>query len=232
MTFAEFITSLYADVTNKNTRTLTVLREVTVRQLKELSAIRTLMMESTDTFPTVAAQEGYTPGSGGMAADVLAIDQLYWTSGNTRVEIPGPISVADLRFKYGNSGGAAHPSCWSWNANQLLLGPKPLGVITLSMDYTRDATLDTLTGAAITTASTIQTNPWFDRGQAALRNAVLAEYFAMPAWRDQEAAALATVGKNAAIRSMKNEWAARKFRGGQAPECWGDDDLERSDPWP
>lgn len=233
MTFAEFVTAVYRDILNKHGNTLTVLREQTVKQLQELQLVRTLFMEATGTFNTVALQEGYTLGTGGVPADILTIDQLYWTTGGgRRREIRGPVAVDELRFVFGDTAATQYASAWGWQANQLVLGPKPSTIVALSLDYTKDATRDTVTGVLITTASTTQTNPWFARGELALRNAVMAAYYAMPAWRDQEAAGFATVEKNRALQVLRNEWYARKNRGGQAPVCWGAGDTEGSyDPW-
>lgn len=228
MTFAQFIAAVNSECQNKNTRTLTVLREVTIRQLKELSSFRTLFMEAEASFtlPVSSPHLGNYADSAvtNFPPDVMEIDRAWYVSGTDKREIDR-VTMDHVRFYSGDytvtTATSSSPQGWAWFAQKLYVVPRLNAAKAMGFDYFKDATRDTATGAVLTTASTTQTNPWFDRGELALRYAVLAEYYAMPATRDEAAIAPCVAMRNQFLDTLKTEYHLRKGGSGQAPAYFG-----------
>lgn len=222
MTFESFITRLYAEVGNKQTKTLDLLKQITVRQLKEFSSWRTVFTEATFSFPTAVDRESYGPEAAGFPVDAVSVDRLYYAIGDSRVPIPGPLSAEALRFNFPALVSTTYPQGWGWHGRRILLSSPASQVLTLSGDYTRDAQRDATTGALIAESGTDKAeNPWFERGELALRYAVLAEYFSHPLFRDAEAAGAALGQRNQYLKTLQDEWWAHQPRGAQAPAYMG-----------
>lgn len=221
ISFSTFTGNLRDEVQDKNSLTLTLLKRFTVSVLKELSSDRTLAFEASTTFSTTAGVADYNNSvTSAFPADLLEVTRLYYKTGNTNREIPGPASMDDVRFRFANEAStAAYPTAWGWNANKLVLAPAPSGVITLYLDYLKDGTRDAATGNEITTASTTQTNEWFGRGERALRYAVLEQLYASSTHMDLTRAAAARQMKDEALAVLRREFRLRKEDGGQA-EPW------------
>lgn len=222
MTFSEFITAVYAEIQNKTTTSLTLLKAATVRQLRELSSHRTLFMEDTFRFDTVVGQDTYNSATGGFPKDAMQIDALWYVSGSSRYEVPGPITMQEARFERSEDATQQYPSGWAWFGDSLVLRDVPSAVVTLEGDYFKDATRDEGSGVEITTSSTTQTNPWFDRGEIVLRNAVLAEFYSLPINRDAEAANNCLGMRNQFLQTLKDEWMLKRATTVQAPLYLGD----------
>lgn len=223
-----FDARVYAEVANKNSKSLDVLKQARVRQLKELSSVRTLAMEATTSF---TASVG-APYLGEYAdstitdfpADVMEIDRVWYLTGSTRHDIPGPFGMDEIR--YFNERNNAHvtgpePRRWAWFGGKLWWAPTLSAAKVLYIDYFKDATKDTATGAAITEASTTHTNPWFDRGELVLRYAVLAEYYANPLFLDERMAQACLAQRGAYLATMEREVSLRKGVHVRAPGVLG-----------
>lgn len=232
--FSTLTTSIYADVFQKNSLILQAIKDITVRQLKELSSFRTLMMEDTASFTLSTASpylgEYADVSVSGFPPDLMEIDTLWYLVGTTtRYEITR-LPMSELRF-YDLPGSSistgAYPDAWAWFDEKLYFAPKVSASRTIYMDYFKDATRNTANGAAITSASTTQTNPWFVRGAQALRYAVLAEFYLMPGWLDQARADAAAGQRNAALSQLASEYHLRKGANLQAPVCLGSDPFWR-----
>lgn len=233
MDFTTFISHLYDEVQAKNTQTLTQLRRITIRQLKELSQHPYLKMEAETSFQTVAGKNTYGPGDGGFPGDLFAVERLYYISGSQNVEIDGPRPMRHIRFDWGSVASSAQfPLYWGYSAGKLYIAPpSTTGGVTLYMDYTRDATRDELTGVEIAENSTGEGNPWFDRAELALRYAVLAEYFSQPRWSDDGAASRCLGMRNQHLDTLKTEFLRRKGAGGQSPILLGEIGREPRRPY-
>lgn len=230
-TFAGFITSLYAEVRNKHSSTLGELRSIAIRQLKELSSTRTLFMEGSASFtlgigsPYLGEYADSTVA--GFPKDVRQIDQVWCLEGTARRPIAGPKGMDEIRFyqsdPYAAAAGATspYPEIWAWFAQKLWVAPTLSAAKTIYLDYFKDATLDTASGAVITTSSTTQTNPWFDRGELVLRYAVLGEYFSLPASRDPAAAQAALAQRNVFRDTLISEYHQTKGASFQSPCVFG-----------
>lgn len=229
-TFTEFTNQVYDEIDNKNSDTLTRVKQATVRCLKEVSSIPVLFMEETFSFATIASQEAYTVGHTGFPNDARVIYRVYYESGSARYEIP-MASMDVARFHYSNLTTTQYPEGWAWFEQSMYLFPKPSGIVTIKGDYQRDATRDSSSGAVITTASTTQTNGWLDRGETAMRWRVMAEIYKLPSTRDQEAAAFCDLEYNRAVQILREEWHQTKHRGGQAV-AWMGEPLEGGTAWP
>lgn len=232
--YASLVTSVYADVFQKNTLILSAIKDITVRQLKELSSFRTLFMEATASFSLSTASpylgEYADSTVSGFPPDLMEIDTLWYLVGTTtRYEITR-LPMSELRF-YDLPGSSistgAYPDAWAWHDSKLYVAPKVSAARTLYMDYFKDATRNTASGAAISSASTTETNPWFTRGAQALRYAVLAEFYSMPGWLDQARADAAAGQRNAALSQLAAEYHLRKGANLQAPPCLGSDPFWR-----
>lgn len=228
-TFANLTTSIYADVFQKNTLILTAIKDITVRQLKELSIFRTLFMEDQASFAISTANpylgEYADSSTSGFPPDIMEIDTVFYLAGSSssRYEITRA-QMDELRFYDAPrpvSSTSIYPDIWAWFDQKLYVAPKLSSNTTIYIDYFKDATRDTASGNEITSASTTQTNPWFTRGASALRYAVLAEFYAMPGWLDQNRAAAAATQRNAALNQMRDEYNLRKGVQRQAPFCLG-----------
>lgn len=224
-TFAEFITKLEARVENKNTRTTTYLQEATIRWLSELSNQRTLMMEDTFTFSTIAGTQEYDSSvAAGFPPDAMEIDTLFVQTGSgtsiTNEEVPGPLTIREIRFGWDAAAQNTTLEGWCWHNQKLFLVPVPGSVLTVKGDYFKDATRDTATGSLITTSSTTHTNPWFSRGEQALLNAVLYDYYLGIA-KDAEAAQMSQGLFTSALSVLKDDWLLKNARGVQAEWCFG-----------
>jgi len=233
MDFATFIAHAYDEVASKNTQTLTQLRRITIRQLKELSQFPFLAMEAETSFQTVAGRNTYGPENPGFPGDVFSIERLYYISGTSqRVEIEGPKLMRNLRFGWNSlASSAQYPLMWGWSAQHLYIAPPSTTAITLYLDYTRDATRDDKTGTLFAEDSTKESNPWLGRAEMALRYAVLAEYFSQPRWADDAAAQRCLGQRNAALDTLKTEFIRRKGSGGQAPMILGEIGREPKRPY-
>lgn len=226
MTFSSFITRIYGELFNKNSKTLDALRQITVRQLKELSSHRTHLMEASASFPirTVSPYGGeYADASvSGFPPDLMEIDLVTYTSGGERIEVRGPVPHRELRlYTPFPALTTAYPEVWSWFDEKLWVAPALAAETTLTIDYFRDATRDEATGAVITETSTNETNPWFDRGELVLRYAVLSEYYMMPGWLDAEKAGACVQMRNRYLDTLKQERALREGSSMQAPPNLG-----------
>jgi hypothetical protein len=231
--FQTFIANLYSEVGNKHSETLTQLRRITVRQLKELSQHPYLQMEAETSFQARAGANSYGPSDLGFPGDLFAVERLYYISGTSqRVEIEGPKLMRDLRFGWNSlASSAQYPLMWGYSARQLYIAPPSTTGITLYMDYTRDATRDEETGVEISETSTTEGNPWFDRAELALRYAVLGEYFSQPRWADDAAVQRCLGMRNQHLDTLKTEFIRRKGSGGQAPMILGDIGREPKRPY-
>ena len=131
MTFSEFVTDLYGEVRNKHADTLPYLKKATVRQLREMSRIRTLFMEEAgvpfDTVANLATYGGDTPG---FPPNILAIERIYYELGSSSVEIPLR-SLGDVRYDAETTTTDGYPYLAAWAARKLILAPTPSGVVTL-----------------------------------------------------------------------------------------------------
>lgn len=222
MTFDAFVDRIYDKVQNKNTKTLGVLRQATVDQLKELSLHRTLFMEGTASFTTEADRETYDENWPGFPKGIMAIDRMWYTVGLTNFPIRGPLSVDAMRFNFPTTVSRTHPEAFAWQGRRLLLNSVS-SALAISFDFFRDATRDTVTGGEISDSpfTADAENPWFERGELVLRNAVLAAYYSEPTWRDAEAAATCRGLRNQYLDTIQNEYWAKKFSGAQLPAYLG-----------
>lgn len=233
MKFSEFITNVYAEVANKHSETLTQLRRITIRQLKELSSQPYLQMEGEASFQTRPGANTYGPQDPGFPGDLLAVERLYYISGTSqRVEVEGPVPMRTIRFHWASvASSAQYPLYWGWSAEHLYIAPPSTTAITLYLDYTRDATRDEKTGTLISESSADETNAWFRRAELALRYAVLGEYFSQPRWADDAAAQRCMGLRNMHLDTLKTEFLRRKGAGGQPPITLGEIGREPKRPY-
>lgn len=230
LTYAQFITRLQTEVPNQSTLTLTKLREITIRQLRELSSWRAMFMENSATF-TLGIGSPYLgeyvdSAVSGFPPDLMGIDLVYYKIGTQKVEVPPANSMTDLRLHNGLERldlqvTAPHPSVHYWYDDKLWFAPKVTSAQALFMDYFKDATRDTVSGSVLTESSTTQTNPWFDRGELALRYAVLAEYYLLPAFRDEAQATACVQLRNRFLATLKDEHYSLKGSSQVAPMNMG-----------
>jgi hypothetical protein len=116
----------------------------------------------------------------------------------------------------------SYPEGWGWHGRRIVLSGPAAQVLTLRGDYLRDAQRDATTGVLIAESGTDKAeNLWFERGELVLRYAVLAEYYAMPLFRDAAAADTCRGLRNLHLETLKDEWWAHQPRGGQAPAYFG-----------
>jgi len=223
-TFAEFIVKCEDRVNNKNLRTTPFIKQATVSWLKSLSHKRTLMMEDSFSFSTVAGQAEYDSTAVGFPPAAMEFDTVYVQIGSgvnaQNILIPGPAPIAVIREEFGPYEEGEVLAAWAWHHQKLIFAPVPRTVVTIKGDYFKDATRDTATGDLITDASTTHTNPWFDRGETALMNAVLYNYHLTLA-KDAEAAQMALGLFQAELETLENEWHMKKLRGVQAAWTFG-----------
>lgn len=236
MDFGTFITNCYAEVANKNAQTLTQLRRITIRQLKELSSMPFLDMEVEGRpFQTVIARDSYGPEVPGFPANAIRFERLwYQQQGGQKVEIPGPKPMQEIRFNWGSVASAQYPWGWGYAGQHLMVAPAPNAVVMLYLDFVQDATRDEETGLEITednAKSSKMSNPWFQRGELALRNSVLMEYFSMSRWADDAAAQRYAGLRNQYLDTMSEEYYAKKGAGGQPPIILGEIGREPQRPY-
>lgn len=217
MTFSAFVSALYAGLVNKHSDSLAELRRVTLRALKELSTATFLDMEATTSFQTVAGSNEYDGGTPGFPVDAIEICAVWYLSGSSRVDLRGPAAV-----RRGDQQQSQYPIEWGWQNNRLQLYPVPSGTVTLYVDFKRDALRDQKTGTLISETSTDETNPWFNRGEPALRASVLAEYYADARWPDGAATQTHLGLRNMALATLEAEHDRKKGSGAQAPMILGD----------
>lgn len=226
-TYAGLVTSLYAEIQNKSPESLTVLREAVLRQLRSLQSVRTLFMEETASFtlPLTAPHLGQYANSAlsGFPADVMEIDTVWRVAGTAKVAIRGPFDISEVRtytsghYPFTSTVETGLPEIWAWFDDKLWVAPVLDTATAMGFDYFRDATRDTASGAELTTASTTQTNPWFDRGEAALRTAVLADYYSQGQFLDGAKAQAYLGQRNAYLADLKVERRQRLGGNRQAP---------------
>lgn len=229
MTFSAFIAQVYGEILNRNTKSLDLVKQATVRQLKMLSSVRTLMMEATATFTASVANpyagEYVDSTISGFPADAAEIDTLYYQTGTIRYYVDGPVPIERIRFHGGMPAAqlisTPTPDRWAWFSQKLWFAPPLSAAKELKIDYFRDATRDTATGNELTTASTTQTNPWFDRGEVVLRYFVLADYFANPLFLDAAKASACLEQARAQLDALTREYHMKKGSAIQAPGVLG-----------
>lgn len=144
-----------------------------VAALKNYRGIRFEFAEKIGTFSTVADQEAYTPGAGGVPSAIFQIDRLQLTVNGRDVEIR---MVPWLEYRNRKLAAATvhQPRIGAWYAGKLYLYPTPGAVYTVTIDYLFDATRDTATGNEITTASgDTVTNEFFTTAEELLRTRAL-----------------------------------------------------------
>lgn len=223
--FGTFITSLMDRVENKNTRTEPFLRAATIRALKRVSNIRSLFMQGSFTFSTVAGQQEYSSADAGFPNDVVEFYTVYCqqtsTLGSSNLLIPGPYPIARVRELWIAGAVAVYPSRWAWFNNKLCFAPTISGVVTVNGDYLKDATRDTATGNLITASDTTTTNPWFDDGEYTLMNAVLLDYYLSIA-KDSDAAQMCKALYDDGIKEIRDNLAQLTMTGAQATGYYDD----------
>lgn len=225
MAYQDLLADLTLCVDNKNTKVDPFLRASIVRQLKELSSIRTTFTEGTFSFTTTALQNEYQPGYAGIPLDIMEIDGLWVEVGTApqvyRYPIQGPMPIKDVTWDYYIALVGVYPYLWAWHHGTLVFAPVTNGAVLVKGLYLKDATLDSASGNPIATTSTTATNPWFDRGYHVLRNAVLADYY-LSILGDKDRAAFASQLANSGIDKLKDEWQMRSLKSAQAPRFQGD----------
>lgn len=224
-TFADFITRVETRIDNKNSRVDAYVRDATIRALKELSHVRSLFMQSTFSFNTVAGQNEYSSADTGFPKDVQEFDTIYVQTstvlGSANYLITGPVPIEQVRALFLAGSQALYPSIWAWHHNKLCFAPTISGVVAVKGDYTKDATLDSTSGNAITASDTTTTNPWFDRGEQVLMNAVLMDYY-LGIGKDSEAASMCANLYQSGLASIRSDLVQRSMKGMQAPANYGD----------
>ena len=227
MNFSEFITSVNASVLNKHSATLTDLKDAAVRQLRELSSRRVSFMEETASFTLLTAEpyNGEWVGEGvtGWPLDVREIDAVYYRASSTSswCEVPGPVTINEVRtwtppLRVAESPLSIYPLAWAW-WDRKLWAPRLSGNCEIRIDFWRDGTRDRTTGVLISNASTAETNGWFERGESALRHGVLADYYLLPASRDETQASIEMGKRNLYLEVLKGENIAFHGTALQAP---------------
>ena len=213
MGFSAFVASVYDDVPGKHSGTLADLRTITVRQLAELSSRRTLFMQEAVSFtlPATGVYAGQWAGPGlpGFPLDIAEVDGAYYQLGSGREEIEGPVPISEIRTYYpplaaAQSPTAVYPCKWAWWDDKFWITPVGASVV-IELDIFRDATRDRATGVKIQTDSTNETNGWFERGEIPLRYAVLAEYYLLPASRDEVQAQICATQRNLFLDTLARE---------------------------
>lgn len=227
MNVSAFDARVYAEVVSKHTNTLTFLRQIRVRQLAELSQHRTLFSEesTTFTFPSGEPYNGEWAGAGapGFPLDILEVDALYYQTPGTTVweEVPGPVPINEIRLYTAPLYSVEvpitiYPPCWAWWDDKIWV-PRLQSALSVKIDYWKDGTRDEKTGTKIVEASTTETNGWLNRGEVALRYAVLAEYYLMAASKDDGQASACAALSERALETLRSEARQRKGSSFVAP---------------
>ena len=205
-TFQDFIADITAEVDNANENLDANLRRATVRQLRELQTTRNSFMEASFTFNTQSDVGEYDSDViGSWPPNILEIFLVYGEENEFQYEVYGPVPVRRIRLEWYQNVNYPWPELWAWHNNQLLLAPTPSSSKTIKFDYMEDATRDASSGDKITTSSTTETNGWFDRGENALRCAVLADYHASYS-KDFQLAGMYRAQLRGALDSIEEEW--------------------------
>lgn len=231
MSFSSFITEVNGEVANKHSSTLTHLKRITVRQLAELSARRTLFMQDTATFTLLtAAPYGGQWADSSVAEfpkDVLEIDGAYYQVGGTGwEEIDGPVPLRDIRLYVqpvvaAQQPLARYPHLWSWWEGKFWTNTLSDDTA-IKIDFWRDGTRCSTTGVKIQEDSTNETNPWLDgRGKPVLRCGVLADYYTMATSRDEAQASVEVGKRNTYLQTLFDELAMKQSVAIQAPMVMG-----------
>ena len=128
--------------------------------------------EKTFSFSTVAGQQEYNGGVGGVPADVMELDWLRHVIGTVSRDLQ---RKSLIEFRVFESGAIAsnYPEIFCWHHNRLLLWPTPAGVYTVKGDYFFDATRDGATGVVIDGTNTALTNDYFAVAEELLRTRAL-----------------------------------------------------------
>jgi len=217
-TFTSLYNLLYAQVAFKTTKTTTILKQSMVEALDLLGA-KAPFSEEEASFLTTANDPTYDSATTGFPKDLKEISRLYYKTGSTKpIEIP-TIDMDTLRF-WMDEVPVQFPRGRAWHDRKLYLGPPPNSVMTLYMDYLKDARRDAATGALITTASTTQTNDWFDAGLTALKHAVLEVFYKNTLFMDQGRAAFNELQKNNALALLAEERRQLVQPSGRAVAAW------------
>lgn len=222
------------EILNRNTKTTSTLQKCLVRVLKDVSPIRTLFMEASTSFTTVANQDEYDATDAGFPADARELYLVFGEEGTTpnkrRWDIEGPLPLADVRIVRFNNPDD-RPRYFAWHAQTMIFAPQGTPAdLTIKVDYFRDATRDTATGAVLTTASTTQTNGWFDRGEEVLRGRTLAKYYRTRVGWDPASAEAQFQEAAIALRAITREYLETRGTGFQPPRRLSDYDEGRT--WP
>jgi hypothetical protein len=216
VSFTTFAADVHGEILNKHSGSLAAVKAATVRQLRELSSRRAHFMERSTTFtlPTAEPYIGEWAGEGiaGWPLDIREIDALYYraSASSSWCEVPGPVSINEIRtweppLRVAESPLSIYPLAWAWWDRKLWV-PKLSGDCSLKIDYWKDGSRDETTGVLITTASTTESNEWLDgRGQTALRCGVLADYYLLPASRDETQASIEMGKRNVYLDILKSE---------------------------
>lgn len=186
-TFDSIIADLLVVIENQNSRTEPYLRTSLAQALREVQANRTLFMEATTTFDTVADQAEYDTADVGFPADLLLVDALWFTEQPSGT-LTGPVPIREIRNSAFYPDTTGRPTAWAFHHGKLILWPTPNTAEELTLEYLKDATRDSTSGNEITSASTTATSEWFERGAHVLKNWVLWDYYSTIAMNTERAA--------------------------------------------
>lgn len=226
-TFTSLHDLLYAQISIKTSKTSTILKESIVQALAILSKEKTTFSEDEASFATTADGPTYDSTTSGFPKDLLEVRRLYYKVGSQPIEIPR-VGMDELRF-WMDEVSVLYPRGHSWHDRKLYLGPPPSGSLTLYLDYTKDARRNTADGALITTASTTQTNDWFDAGLEALKHKALEIFYKTPLFQDQGRAGFAKVSGDEALFSLFEERRQHVKPAGQARAAWTGGECNETD---
>lgn len=184
--------------------------------LRHFRGMRFAFSEKTDTFPTVANQEAYTPGSGSVPVAIYEIDHLAITINGYDREVRMVTWPELLRARTASST-AGKPKIAALYGGLLYLHPKPDAVHTITMRYIKDATRDAATGNEITTASAgTVTNEFFTVGEELLRTRTIYSW-AMTRGASSSMATSAKLLYNEALSRLRHQYGVVAANGRQAP---------------
>jgi len=229
-TFTDFCNKVYNTVDNKNTRVLPYIKEATVRWLMELSKERMTLLESTFTFTLIQNQQTYDGAVSGFPADAIEFDNVWAKYVNDatgyKYEVKGPRPISEISLSHGplvyGTNLGIRPYAYAFHDGKMWFSPIPSSaVITVGGEYLRDGTKDAASGNPITVDSTTHTNPWFQRGETALLNAVLFDVYAS-ILKDLQSASIFREMHEKALQVLREQHAGRSNPGGQARYSFGD----------
>lgn len=221
-TFATVAAEIVAGVLNNHPNTTAHVKAAMVRQLLALQAEQAPFMEVPIAFSTIANQAAYSGADAGFPDGLLTFQRLYYDMGSYLK----PIEAAsmDLIRRLQETPATTYPWRAAWWQEKLQFGPAPSGIFAVKGDIILDSTKDAATGALITTASTTQTNPWFELPQVTVfQHLVWSDYFATSPDQRPE---LAASHQQAAATQLARLREAGKTRQGLAavaviPSAWG-----------